>query len=210
MAGLLRRNLATATPFFSPLFFGGSYATSPRSRSATTGRCQNRPHRRRHRHLALRPLRRLPRATICNRPPASCSSANPPPAMPNCASVSSRSSASSARVHFLVRLDVAGQYADNLLHFLHTAPRSARQRHLHHLLRRSATQQGLPRRPLRQPEVRSHRSPCRRTLCSQRKARTRQDVVGRTAHPPPGRQPPASRRASTHPAHQSAPPAAWH
>ena len=34
----------------------------------------------------------------------------------------------------------------------------------HHLLRRSATQQELPRRPLRQSEVRSRRGPRRRTL----------------------------------------------
>src|SRR5580700_2147623 len=46
-------------PLFSTTLFGGSYAASPRSRFATTGRCQNAPHRRGHRHLTLRPLRRL-------------------------------------------------------------------------------------------------------------------------------------------------------
>ena len=43
-----------------------------------------------------------------------------------------------------------------------------RLRHFTHLLRRSATQQELSRRPLRQPEVRSRRGPRRRTLRSQR------------------------------------------
>jgi hypothetical protein len=46
---------------------------------------------------------------------ASYSSSNPPTAMRNCARVWSRS-----LPHFAVRLDVANQYADNLLNFLHT------------------------------------------------------------------------------------------
>ena len=60
----------------------------------------------------------------------------------------------------------------------------------------------------RQPVSRSGpvRSPRRRTLCSERTARTRQDAVGGAAHAPPCGQSPASGRAPTHAAHQSVPP----
>ena len=78
---------------------------------------------------------------------------------------------------FAVRLDVAGPYADNLLHFLHqlATPHADSVRcsgpvGSHHLLRRSATQQELSRRLLRQSEVRSRRGPRRRTLRGEREA----------------------------------------
>ncbi len=58
--------------------------------------------------------------TICNRPPASCSSSNPPPVYAQLRSRLEQIVSKLGTVHFAVRLDVAGQYADNLLHFLHT------------------------------------------------------------------------------------------
>ncbi len=58
--------------------------------------------------------------TICNRPPASCSSSNPPPVYAQLRSRLEQIVSKLGTAHFAVRLDVAGQYADNLLHFLHT------------------------------------------------------------------------------------------
>ena len=89
--------------------------------------------------------------------------------------------------------------------------RSARSRdldrgRLHPLLRRPATQQELPRRPLRPPEVRPGRGPRLRPLCPHRAAEAECRRCRRTASPcarspaAPGRRPP------THPADQPAPP----
>ena len=141
----------------------------PRSRSAIAATL-----RRRHRHLPLRPLRRLPprrpptrrRRTRLRRvrrrlrplPPTprthrrsatapftSSSASMPPGSTPTTCSTSCTASARPT-----------------------PTPPLAAAVCLDHLLRRSATQQELPRRPLRQPEVRSRRGPRRRTLRPQR------------------------------------------
>ncbi len=75
----------------------------------------------------------------------------------------------------------------------------------HYLLRRSATQQELPRRTLRQSEVRSRRGPRRCTLRPHRTTAQRQALVTPTPPPPPGGRTTASRRPPTHPPAQPAP-----
>jgi hypothetical protein len=108
-------------------------------------------------------------------------------------------------VHFAVRIDVANQYADNLLNFLHVL--QARLA--------NATLTISCGDPKRNKDYRAALFGAKKsdpiearccTLCAQRTTRPHQDAVLRTANSPPGRQSLASCRAPPHASHQSIPP----